>query len=111
MFYQHSTAFFTKNIDEEILSPLHFCAYQLEPSNFGNNFEPLARELYPEVEEAMQYLDQFGHAKLTGTGACVFAEVTDEMNVDDILKHAPCKSLLGTWFKKNLLCTSFKVAS
>jgi 4-diphosphocytidyl-2-C-methyl-D-erythritol kinase len=53
-----------------------FCAYQLEPFNFGNNFEPLARQLYPEVEEAMQYLDQFGLAKLTGTGACVFIEVT-----------------------------------
>ncbi|OOS51527.1 4-(cytidine 5'-diphospho)-2-C-methyl-D-erythritol kinase [Acinetobacter baumannii] len=71
-----------------------FCAYQLEPSNFGNNFEPLARQLYPEVEEAMQYLDQFGLAKLTGTGACVFIEVTDEMNVEQILQNAPCKSYL-----------------
>ncbi|MCU4339117.1 4-(cytidine 5'-diphospho)-2-C-methyl-D-erythritol kinase [Acinetobacter dispersus] len=71
-----------------------FCAYQLEPSNFGNNFEPLARQLYPEVEEAMQYLDQFGLAKLTGTGACVFIEVTDEMNVEQILQNSPCKSYL-----------------
>jgi len=71
-----------------------FCAYQLEPSNFGNNFEPLARQLYPEVEEAMQYLDQFGLAKLTGTGACVFIEVTNEMNIDEILKYSPCKSYL-----------------
>ncbi len=71
-----------------------FCAYQLEPSNFGNNFEPLARQLYPEVEEAMQYLDQFGQAKLTGTGACVFIEVTNEMNIDEILKYSPCKSYL-----------------
>ena len=62
-----------------------FCAYQLEPFNFGNNFEPLARQLYPEVEEAMQYLDQFGLAKLTGTGACVFVEVTEQMKIDDIL--------------------------
>ncbi|KQE60689.1 4-(cytidine 5'-diphospho)-2-C-methyl-D-erythritol kinase [Acinetobacter pittii] len=71
-----------------------FCAYQLEPSNFGNNFEPLTRQLYPEVEEAMQYLDQFGQAKLTGTGACVFIEVTNEMNIDEILKYSPCKSYL-----------------
>lgn len=71
-----------------------FCAYQLEPSNFGNNFEPLARQLYPEVEEAMRYLDQFGLAKLTGTGACVFIEVTDEMNVEQILQNSPCKSYL-----------------
>lgn len=71
-----------------------FCAYQLKPSSFGNNFEPLARSLYPEVDEAMQYLDQFGVAKLTGTGACVFIEINDDMNTDEILKHSPCKAYL-----------------
>ncbi len=71
-----------------------FCAYQIEPSNFGNNFEPLARQLYPEVDEAMQYLDQFGLAKLTGTGACVFIEITSEMDTAQILQNSPCKSYL-----------------
>ena len=71
-----------------------FCAYQLKPSDFGNNFEPLARSLYPEVDEAMQYLDQFGIAKITGTGACVFTEVTSDMNIDDVLANAPCKAYL-----------------
>ncbi|MEB6480886.1 4-(cytidine 5'-diphospho)-2-C-methyl-D-erythritol kinase [Acinetobacter vivianii] len=71
-----------------------FCAYQIEPSNFGNNFEPLARQLYPEVDEAMQYLDQFGLAKLTGTGACVFIEVTSEMDTAQILQNSPCKSYM-----------------
>ena len=70
--------------------PTKFCGYQIKPSDFGNNFEPVARNLYPEVDEAMRYLDQFGQAKLTGTGACVFTEVTAEMNVDDILAHSPC---------------------
>jgi len=74
--------------------PSKFCAYQIKPSDFGNNFEPVARSLYPEVDEAMQYLDQFSVAKLTGTGACVFIEVTDDMNVTDILENAPCKSYL-----------------
>mgnify|MGYP003599105981 FL=1 len=70
--------------------PTKFCAYQLKPSDFGNHFEPLARSLYPQVDEAMQYLDQFGKAKLTGTGACVFVEVTENMNVSEVLNHAPC---------------------
>lgn len=70
--------------------PTKFCGYQIKPSDFGNNFEPVARNLYPEVDEAMRYLDQFSQAKLTGTGACVFTEVTAEMNVDDILAHSPC---------------------
>lgn len=71
-----------------------FCAYQQTPSDFKNNFEPLARSLYKEVDEAMQYLDQFGVAKLTGTGACVFVEVTLDMPVNDILANAPCKAYL-----------------
>ena len=74
--------------------PTKFCAYQLKPSDFRNDFEPLARSLYPEVDEAMQYLDQFGKAKLTGTGACVFVEVTEKMKIDDILNHSPCKAYL-----------------
>ena len=71
-----------------------FCAYQLKPFNFGNNFTALAASLYLEVNEALQYLNQFGTAKLTGTGACVFAEVTRNMKIDEILAHSPCKAYL-----------------
>ena len=85
---------FSQKILTRNSKPSKFCAYQIKPSDFGNNFEPLARNLYPEVNEAMQYLDQFGVAKLTGTGACVFTEVTAEMHVNEILKHAPCKAYL-----------------
>lgn len=85
---------FSQKILTRNSKPSKFCAYQIKPSDFGNNFEPLARNLYPEVNEAMQYLDQFGIAKLTGTGACVFTEVTAEMHVNEILKHAPCKAYL-----------------
>ena len=81
---------FSQKILTRNTKPTKFCGYQIKPSDFGNNFEPVARNLYPEVDEAMRYLDQFGQAKLTGTGACVFTEVTAEMNVDDILAHSPC---------------------
>jgi len=85
-----------------------FCAYQLKPFNFGNNFELLARSLYPEVDEAMQYLDQFGIAKLTGTGACVFIEVTENLNIEDILANAPCKTYLVNSLQESPL-VQFKV--
>ncbi len=85
-----------------------FCGYQQTPSDFKNNFEPLARSLYPEVDEAMQYLDQFGVAKLTGTGACVFVEVTLDMKVNDILANAPCKAYLVNSLNESPL-TEFKV--
>ncbi|MFW1754627.1 4-(cytidine 5'-diphospho)-2-C-methyl-D-erythritol kinase [Acinetobacter wanghuae] len=83
--------------------PTKFCAYQETPSDFRNNFEPLARSLYPEVDEAMQYLDQFGVAKLTGTGACVFIEVTANMNIKDILTNSPCTSYLVNSLKESPL--------
>ena len=88
--------------------PTKFCAYQLTPFSFGNNFEPVARSLYPEVNEAMQYLDQFGTAKLTGTGACVFVEVTEKMNVSEVLNHSPCKAYLANSLNESPLI-QFKV--
>jgi len=88
--------------------PTKFCGYQETPSDFGNNFEPLARSLYPEVDEAMQYLDQFGRAKLTGTGACVFIEVTENLNIEDILANAPCKAYLVNSLQESPL-VQFKV--
>lgn len=70
-----------------------FSDYQNQPSQFGNNFQPIAQKLYPEVDEALQFLNQFGQAKLTGTGSCCFVEIDKNLvNVDDILKQAPCKA-------------------
>lgn len=39
----------------------------------GNDCQSLVSRLYPEVAEALDWLDQFAVAKLTGTGACIFA--------------------------------------
>ncbi len=40
----------------------------------NNDCEALVRDLYPEVNEALNWLNQFTKAKLTGTGGCVFAQ-------------------------------------
>jgi 4-diphosphocytidyl-2-C-methyl-D-erythritol kinase len=37
-----------------------------------NDCQPLVRDLYPEVDKALKVLDNFGKARLTGTGACAF---------------------------------------
>lgn len=71
-----------------------FCAYQQKSSDFGNNFELIARDLYPQVDEAMHYLNQFGTAKLTGTGACVFVEVNEKTVICDVINHSPCKAYI-----------------
>jgi 4-diphosphocytidyl-2-C-methyl-D-erythritol kinase len=38
-----------------------------------NDCEPIVRRRYPEVAQALDWLSNFGDARLTGTGACVFA--------------------------------------
>ena len=39
----------------------------------SNVCEKVACKLYPEIQQAIDWLNQFGSARMTGTGACVFA--------------------------------------
>jgi 4-diphosphocytidyl-2-C-methyl-D-erythritol kinase len=43
-----------------------------------NDCTSTVRRRYPEVAEALDWLDEFGEARLTGTGACVFVAMADE---------------------------------
>ncbi|AOU96928.1 4-(cytidine 5'-diphospho)-2-C-methyl-D-erythritol kinase [Acidihalobacter yilgarnensis] len=43
----------------------------------GNVFEAVARVRYPAVAVALDYLSKYAPARLTGTGACVFAAFVD----------------------------------
>jgi 4-diphosphocytidyl-2-C-methyl-D-erythritol kinase len=47
-----------------------------------NDCEQVVRSLYPVVDEALNWLDQYSKASLTGTGSCVFAsfETLEEAN-------------------------------
>lgn len=44
-----------------------------------NDFEPLVRAIYPDIEEAFQIAQKYGNPKLTGTGSCLFLTMQDEM--------------------------------
>lgn len=39
---------------------------------FRNDCEPIVRRLYPAVDRALEWLGQYGKARMTGTGGCVF---------------------------------------
>lgn len=53
-----------------------------------NDLQSVACLLYPEVDKAIQWLSQFGSAKMTGSGACVFCAVSEESEADKIIeKH------------------------
>jgi 4-diphosphocytidyl-2-C-methyl-D-erythritol kinase len=68
-------------------SPIKIAAF-LEGCS-GNSCEPLVRKLYPEIDKALIWLDQFSPAKLTGTGACVFAGFQDQASAEAVCRQRP----------------------
>ncbi|WP_106478447.1 4-(cytidine 5'-diphospho)-2-C-methyl-D-erythritol kinase [Phytohalomonas tamaricis] len=50
-----------------------------------NDCERVVRMLQPAIGDALDWLDQFGSAMLTGTGACVFCALTNRAQADSIL--------------------------
>lgn len=54
-----------------------------------NDLEPVVRRLYPEVDNALKWLGNFGDARMTGSGACVFLTVANEATGRAILAQCP----------------------
>jgi 4-diphosphocytidyl-2-C-methyl-D-erythritol kinase len=54
-----------------------------------NDCQPVVRALYPEVDNALNWLDKFGEAKLTGTGSCVFAAFAEQSAAERAIAGLP----------------------
>jgi 4-diphosphocytidyl-2-C-methyl-D-erythritol kinase len=54
-----------------------------------NYLEPVVVRRYPEVGKALNWLSKHQAARMTGSGACVFAPCTDRHQADSILKQLP----------------------
>lgn len=54
-----------------------------------NVFEPSVRRRYPVVADALDWLGQFAPARLTGTGACVFAPFEAREDAERVLSRLP----------------------
>ena len=65
-----------------------------------NVFQPLVLKLYPEVKKAFDWLNQFAITKLTGTGACLFAQFDNEQDAIDIQQQVP--TCWNSWVVKGL---------
>ena len=50
-----------------------------------NVCEPVVRNLYPQVGEAIDWLSQYATARMSGTGACVFAAI-DSLEQAEVVK-------------------------
>ena len=62
---------------------------QLLQEKYANDCEKVVRDHYSEVEELLNWLVEYAPARLTGTGACVFAEFDDEQSAQLVLQAKP----------------------
>jgi 4-diphosphocytidyl-2-C-methyl-D-erythritol kinase len=56
-------------------------------SGFGkNDLQVVAAKLFPPIADALQWLQQYGEARMTGSGACVFCAFELEHEADLVLQ-------------------------
>lgn len=53
-----------------------------------NDCEPLVAKLYPQIQSALDWLSQYGPARMTGTGACCFCTLSSEAEARQVLNEA-----------------------
>jgi 4-diphosphocytidyl-2-C-methyl-D-erythritol kinase len=54
-----------------------------------NDCQKLVRRLYPKVDKALIFLEKFGEARLTGTGACAFVRFDSRADAEAASSQAP----------------------
>ncbi len=54
-----------------------------------NDLQLVACKLYPEVAQYITWLSKFGNAKMTGSGACVFAGFASQAQAEAVLEQLP----------------------
>jgi 4-diphosphocytidyl-2-C-methyl-D-erythritol kinase len=64
-------------------------AFEGDASRYRNDCEDVVCELYPEVNQSLKWLSQFGPARLTGTGACIFGRFPTESAARIIWESKP----------------------
>lgn len=74
--------------DTEALKMEDFSAHA-DPGRFGNDLQGVVASRYPPVREHLEWLSRHGEARLTGSGACVFARFDDRATADGVLAKLP----------------------
>lgn len=59
------------------------------PGVGDNDLQPVAVRQFPEIARCLDWLGQFGKARMTGSGACVFAEFSEEAEARSVLARLP----------------------
>ncbi|HYC42649.1 MAG TPA: 4-(cytidine 5'-diphospho)-2-C-methyl-D-erythritol kinase [Noviherbaspirillum sp.] len=70
-------------------NPVKISDFSKASNCFGkNDLQVVATRLFPPIAEAVNWLRQFGDARMTGSGACVFCAFGQEHEADEVLKAA-----------------------
>ncbi len=68
--------------------PVRILDFSDAPKNFGkNDLQVVATKLFPPVAEAIEWLGQYGDARMTGSGACVFCAFPHEQQAEEVLQE------------------------
>ena len=66
--------------------------FSASPLGFGrNDLQAVAARAFPPVADAIVWLSNFGKARMTGSGACVFAAFASESEADAVLRRLPAQ--------------------
>lgn len=79
-------------------------SYQVSDTG-QNDCTPVVTQLYPPVRDALEWLSRFGDARLTGTGACVYAAFPTEhaaRTVEKLIK-LPLQGFVAQGLQNSLL--------
>jgi 4-diphosphocytidyl-2-C-methyl-D-erythritol kinase len=63
-----------------------------DAAGFGrNDLQDVAVRLFPPVAEAIEWLGNYGAARMTGSGACVFSAFSTEQEAERVVQQVPAK--------------------
>jgi 4-diphosphocytidyl-2-C-methyl-D-erythritol kinase len=68
-------------------NPIKMSAFSVEQGR--NDLEPVVRRRFPQVDACMSWLERYARARLTGSGACVFAAFDREEEARRVLDLRP----------------------
>jgi 4-diphosphocytidyl-2-C-methyl-D-erythritol kinase len=61
-------------------------------SDFRNDLEKVVCEEFPAVATTLKWLNQYGEAKMSGSGASVFVAVNSKQKADELLANKPANT-------------------
>ena len=80
----------------------------LQDRGLRNDCEQVARGLFPEIGVTLDWLSQWGTARMTGTGACVFLQTDDEALARKVLSQSDWHGFVTKGTQQSTLVDALK---